>query len=473
MALVAGVDSSTQSCKVVVRDTATGKLVRHGWAPHPSSTEVDPWRWWEAFQQACTAAGGLEDVAAISIAAQQHGLVCLDDEGEVVRHAILWNDTRSASQAEALVAELGGPKVWAHEIGSVPVASFTISKLRWVAEHEPDSAARTAAICLPHDWLTWTLLRSAGSSLAGLEALTTDRSDASGTGYWSTLDESYRPELLERAFGRNVLVPKVLGAAQRAALGDRFIIGPGAGDNAAAALVLGPRPGDVIISVGTSGTVFACSDAVVPDTSGAVAGFADATGRYLPLVCTLNAARVLDVIGALLGVDQEGLSRLALAAPAGAGGLVLLPYFEGERTPNLPKAAGELHGMTPSTATATHLARAAVEGVLCSLADALDLMISHGVEVNRLLLVGGGSRSEAVCRLAPSILGHAVLVPPSGEYVADGAALQAMWTLEPGEMPSPWPSPPPIRFEAKPEPVIRERYREIRERALETADWIT
>src|SRR5215211_5976432 len=131
MTLVAGIDSSTQSCKVEVRDAETGRLVREGRAAHPDGTEVDPAAWCEALVEALRAAGGLKDVAAVSVAGQQHGMVCLDEDGHVVRPALLWNDNRSATQAEALVAELGGPEAWAEAVGSVPVASFTISKLRW------------------------------------------------------------------------------------------------------------------------------------------------------------------------------------------------------------------------------------------------------------------------------------------------------------------------------------------------------
>ena len=178
MALVAGIDSSTQSCKVVVRDAETGALVRSGRASHPDGTEVAPWYWWDALQSAIVSAGGLDDVAAVSVGGQQHGMVALDARGEVVRDALLWNDTRSAPAALQLIEELGGPQAWADAVGSVPVASLTVTKLRWLRDAEPENAARVAAVALPHDWLTWRL---AGAT--GLDALVTDRSDASGTGY--------------------------------------------------------------------------------------------------------------------------------------------------------------------------------------------------------------------------------------------------------------------------------------------------
>ncbi len=459
MTLVAGVDSSTQSCKVVVRDAASGALVRSGRAPHPDGTEVDPAAWRYALANALDDAGGLEDVAAVAVAAQQHGMVCLDEHGAVVRRALLWNDTRSAAAATALIDELGGPGAWAAAVGSVPVASFTVTKLRWLAEHEPEAAARTAAVCLPHDWLTWCL-----GGAPGIETLVTDRSDASGTGYWSPTDDEYRPDLLERALGHVPLVPAVLAPSERAGTTpDGVVLGPGAGDNAGAALGLGAGPGDVVVSIGTSGVVTAVSPAPVADPSGTVAGFADATGRHLPLVATLNAARVLDAAAALLRVDLDELSRLALSVPAGAEGLVVVPYLEGERTPNRPDATGAVHGLRLATSTPAHLARAAVEGMLCALADGLDAIVRLGVPLERVLLVGGGAASEAVRRLAPAVLGVPVDVPAPGEYVADGAARQAAWVLGGEADPPAWKVGGTVRFEAASTPHVRARYAEVRD----------
>ncbi|MFF4775351.1 xylulokinase [Microtetraspora fusca] len=467
-ALVAGVDSSTQSCKVVIRDARSGALVRQGRAAHPEGTEVHPERWWAAFQEAIERAGGLDGVAAMSVAGQQHGMVCLDESGDVVRPALLWNDTRSAGAARDLVDELGGPARWAEAVGSVPVASFTVAKLRWLAEHEPDNARRTARVCLPHDWLTWRLAGGSGE-------ITTDRGDASGTGYWSPATGAYRTDLLELALGAAPELPRVLAPNEQAgalhdgtagAGGGPVRLAPGTGDNMAAALGVGARPGDVVVSIGTSGTAFAVADTPSSDPSGAVAGFADATGRFLPLVCTLNAARVLDAAARLLRVTPEELDELALQGPPGAGGLVLVPYLEGERTPNLPEATGSLRGLTLATATPAHLARAAVEGMLCGLADALDAL--H-LEPRRVLLIGGGARSEAVRRIAPTVFGRPVLVPEPGEYVADGAARQAAWLLAGGPEPPEWTVGEPVRYEAPPTPGLRERYAEAAAAASATA----
>jgi xylulokinase len=459
--LVAGVDSSTQSCKVVIRDAQTGALVRSGRATHPDGTEVHPDHWWTALRTALDAAGGLADVSALSVGAQQHGMVCLDGAGEVVRPALLWNDTRSAGAAADLVRELGAA-AWAEAVNVVPVASFTVTKLRWLAEHEPANADRTAAVCLPHDWLSWKL-----AGAGALDALWTDRGDASGTGYFASTTNEYRLDLLERAFGRTPALPRVLGPADAGAVtADGLRLGPGTGDNAAAALGVGAVPGDIVVSVGTSGTVFSPALTPAVDPSGTVAGFADATGGYLPLIATLNAARVLDAAARMLGVSLAELSDLALRAPAGADGLTLVPYLEGERTPNKPDSTGALHGLRLSTATPAHLARAAVEGMLCALADGLDAVVAQGVPLRRVVLVGGGAQSEAVRRIAPTIFGVPVLVPEPGEYVANGAARQAAWVLAGDDTAPEWELSTVERYEADAVPAVRARYAQARDLTL-------
>ena len=468
MTLVAGIDSSTQSCKVVIRDADSGDLVREGRAQHPDGTEVDPQAWWVALAEAVDRAGGLDDVAAIGVGGQQHGMVCLDADGRVVRPALLWNDTRSAGAADDLIRELGGAGAWAEAVGTVPVASITATKLRWLRDHEPENAAKVAAVCLPHDWLTWRLRRALGSDdLPPLDELWTDRGDASGTGYWSPQTDAYRNDLLELAFGATPHVPRVARPSQ--AVGEAYTgarLAPGTGDNAAAALGVQAGPGDVTLSIGTSGVVGAVSNDPTEDASGSVAGFADATGRFLPLAVTLNAARVLDAAAAMVQVPIAELSDLALTAPSGSGGLVVVPYLEGERTPNKPDALGAVHGLQLSTATPQHLARAAVEGMLCGLADGLDAMRAVGVDARRLLLVGGGARSEAVRRSAPEVFGLPVSVPPPGEYVADGAARQAAWVVAGGEEPPVWSSfgaTAAEEYEADVVPRIREQYAAVRD----------
>lgn len=415
--LVAGVDSSTQSCKVVVCDADDGSVVAAGAAPHPPvsppRSEQDPDAWWSALSSAWAAAGSPE-VAALSVAGQQHGMVALDAAGVTVHPAKLWNDVESAPQAAALVAELGAP-AWAEACGSVPTASFTITKLAWLRATRPDAWSRVARVLLPHDWLTWRLTGRA----------VTDRGDASGTGWWSPTEGRVRPDLLALVDFHGEL-PAVLAADQVAGESDRGVVACGTGDNMAAALGLALAPGDVAVSLGTSGTVFAVADQPTADPSGLVAGFADATGRFLPLVCTLNCTRVTDWTAGLLGVDREAFEGLAAGAAAGAGGMVLVPHFDGERTPNRPDATGTLHGLRTST-TRAHFARAAYEGVVCSLLDAFDALTAAGVPTaGRISVVGGGARSPLYAQVLADLSGREVGVPaPATEWVAVGAAVQA------------------------------------------------
>lgn len=462
--LIAGVDSSTQSVKVVIRDARTGELVREGRAAHPDGTEVDPAHWLTAIHSAFTDAGGIDDVEAISIAGQQHGMVALDSDGEVIRPALLWNDTRSAKEADDLNREVGGDLEIARKVGSKLVASFTASKVRWMADHEPHNASRVASIALPHDWLSWQL--QGGKDLS---KLFTDRSDASGTGYFDPSTSHYREDIVRLALrhDQELRLPTIIEPAK---FGGTTLSGTpiaaGAGDNAGAALGLQAQPGDVIVSLGTSGTAFAVSDTPTHDPSGAVAGFADATGRYLPLVCTLNAARILDAACRILGKTHDEVGQLALAAQPGAHGLTLLPYFEGERTPNRPKATGVFAGMNLSNSNQEDIARAMVEGMLAGLADAVDSLVALGVGVNRILLTGGAAKNPAVPVIASALFGREVLVPPAGEYVANGAAKQAAWALL-GEMPS-WDLGEVTHHSSAATPDVMTKYKELK---VKTQDW--
>ena len=350
------------------------------------------------------------------MAAQQHGMVVLGHDGAVLRPAKLWNDTESAPDAEALVAELGGAARWAALTGSVPGPAFTVTKLAWLARvgardprpggpgPAPPRLAHLAAVGggghRPGRRLGHRLL------LRGLRLLLAEVLGLVG------LDES--------------VVPRLAGPSEAVGEWGRAAVAPGTGDNMAVALGVGLETGDVVVSVGTSGTVFALSDRPSADATGAVAGFADATGRFLPLVCTLNAARVTDAVARLLDVDGEGFDRLALAGPPGAGGLVLLPYLDGERTPNRPGATGVLSGLRSGVSRAD-LARAAVEGVVCGLLDGLDALGAAGVDTasGRLLLVGGGARSAAYRQVLADLSGRQVTVPDGDELAATGACVQA------------------------------------------------
>ncbi len=325
MPLVVGVDSSTQSTKVEARDLDTGAVVARGSAPHPPTeppvSEQDPTAWWEAL---VTAMGQLgehrSEICAIAVAGQQHGLVLLDELGQAVRPAKLWNDTTSAGAAAELVDKLGAP-AWAGACGSVPVAAFTVSKLAWVARHEPEALEHARRVMLPHDYLTWRL--------TGRHV--TDRGDASGTGWFDPAEDRYRPELLGTVVDDPEAwierLPEVVGpesqagelspdAAEHLGLPPGIPVGPGTGDNMAAALGLGLRTGDLALSLGTSGTVYAVSPVGTADPSGLVAGFADAAGAFLPLVCTLNATKVTDTVAAWMGTDARGLERAGIAGRA-------------------------------------------------------------------------------------------------------------------------------------------------------------
>ena len=484
--LVAGVDTSTQSCKVRVTEARTGRLVRFGKAQHPAGTSVNPMAWWKAFQEASAQAGGLNDVSAISVGGQQHGMVLLDRQGQVIRDALLWNDTRSAPDADNLIIRLAksktveaestetendgpnkdpnsdqdlamrGKQAWVRAVGSSPVASLTITKVAWVSRAEPDNARAIAAICLPHDWLSWVIAGhgpAAGAETGpGLEDLFTDRSDASGTGYYDPAADCYRRDLLDMALpegmAERVILPKVLGPHQVGAKADPRIAGrvvpggciiaPGGGDNAMTALGLAMQVGDVSISLGTSGVAAAVSPVPAYDMSASVTGFADATGHWLPLACTINASRILDAGLAALGTDYDGLAELAKKSSPGAEGITLIPYFDGERTPNRPDAHARLEGLTLANTTRTNLARAFVEGLLCSQRDCLELLKRLGTTVSRILLVGGGAKSPAVRAYAPGILGMDVQLPQPDEYVAIGAARQAAWALTGEEEPPFW-----------------------------------
>ena len=464
--LIAGVDSSTQSVKIVIRAADTGELVREGRAPHPDGTEVDPIHWKKALDSAIAQAGGLDDIAAISVGGQQHGMVALDESGEVIRPALLWNDTRSAAQAESLNSEMGGNQAIADAVGSVLVASFTASKVRWMAENEKKNADRVHSIALPHDWLSWQL--QGGKDFSNLF---TDRSDASGTGYFDPKSSTYRRDILAKALlsDREVYLPTIIAPSTFGGTTTAGIpIAAGAGDNAGAALGVQAEPGDVVISLGTSGTAFAVSTTSTHDSSGAVAGFADASGRFLPLVCTLNAARIFDAATTILGKTHDEVGALALSSVPGAHGLTLLPYFEGERTPNRPSATGVFSGMNIANSNPADIARAMIEGMLSGLADAVAALEDLGVDIKRVLIIGGAAKNPAVGQIASALFGRPVLIPPAGEYVADGAAKQAAWALLGGATPPVWNLGKATHIEAAATPEVLEKYQTLRDA---TVNW--
>lgn len=429
--LVVGVDTSTQSTKALVVDAATGRVMASGQAPHTVSSgagrESDPRQWWHALCEALRQCGEpAHEAAAVSVGGQQHGLVTLDAQGEPVRPALLWNDVRSAPQARRLVEELGGPKSWAERTGSVPGPSFTVTKWAWLAENEPESARATAAVRLPHDYLTERLTGQG----------TTDRGDVSGTGWWASAGESYDEEILGHVGLEPALLPRVVRPGEIAGtvrdghdlpFSKGTLVAPGTGDNAAAALGLGLRPGTPVLSLGTSGTVYAVSTRRPADPTGTVAGFADARGDWLPLACTLNCTLAVDRIATLLGLDRDAV------APGGTA--TLLPYLDGERTPALPNASGLLHGLRHDT-TPGQLLQAAYDGAVHSLLGALGLVLDADADRSvPLLLIGGGARGTAWQQTVLRLSGRPVQVPEAKELVALGAAAQAAGLLT-GEDPA-------------------------------------
>jgi xylulokinase len=428
--LVAGVDCSTSATKVVVVDVDSGAVVASGRAPHRvhtatgrrrrggTASETEPAEWAAALRVALAGTGKAEEVAAIAVGAQQHGLVVLGSGGAPLRPAVLWNDTRSAAESAALVDDFGA-EWWAETAGSVPVPSFTVTTWAWLRSVEAEVADATAAVRLPHDWLTETLC---GRGV-------TDRGDASGTGWWSTPEGRYLHEVLDHpAVGLEPgLLPEVLGPSEAAGvvteeaagtygLSAGALVGPGTGDNMGAALGLGLAPGEAVLSLGTSGTVYTTALDPAADPSGVVAGFADATGLFLPLACTLNATVAVDRVAGWVGLDRE-------AAADNSGTVVVVPFLEGERTPNLPGAMGTITGLTLDT-TSGHLLRSAYEGVVVSLLDALE-RVGGGSADGPLVLIGGGARGATWRDVVARLSGRPVVVPAAEELVALGAAAQA------------------------------------------------
>ncbi|MFF1922340.1 xylulokinase [Streptomyces sp. NPDC058221] len=425
---VIGVDSSTQSTKAAVVDAATGRLLAVGRAPHTvtgqgGARESDPEEWWQALRTAVLAAlaeSGLDPAAVtgIAVAGQQHGLVTLDTDGRPLRPALLWNDTRSAPQAAALTAALGRD-VWLDRTGSVPVASMTAAKWMWLRENEPATAAATAAVRLPHDFLT--------ERLSG--AAVTDPGDASGTCWYDPGTREYDPELLALTGMRAELLSTVAptGATRAGGLTEQaaralglpagIAVAAGTGDNMAAAVGLGLGAEGLldhpVVSLGTSGTVFAATRN--RPHSAYLAGFAATDGTRLPLGCTLNCTLAVDKVAELLGLDRED------AEPGGES--VLLPFLDGERTPDLPAASGLLHGLRHDT-TRQQILGAAYEGAVVAVLRALDELPLDAPDAP-LRLIGGGARGTLWVETVRRLSGRPLVIPDAAELVALGAAALA------------------------------------------------
>lgn len=437
MPVVAGVDSSTQSTTVALHDADSGELLATASRPHvatsPPVSEQNPFDWWVALGGALANAkdqAGIAsaDIVGISVAAQCHGLVPLDASGAVIRPAKLWNDTTSAAQAEKLRGSLS-IREWVERIGSLPPPAFTISKLAWFRDNEPEGYARLARIALPHDWLT---LQLSGEFV-------TDRSDASGTGYYSASRNSYDRGILDLVdAGRDwaPMLPSVhrpdeaagivrVAVAEELGISPRAIVGAGSGDQHGGAVGLGIDIGDTAFVFGTSGVVYGLSETEVHDLSGEVNSVADAAGGYQPLICTLNAAKVTDTFARLLGVNHDELARLALSAPLDSDRPILSAFLDGERTPDRPHSRGLLGGISTTTSREA-LALSAYEGVLLGLAEGWDSLQRAGVSVSgRVIATGGGAASDAYLQLLADIIDHDIQVIDEPQPVAKGAAVQA------------------------------------------------
>lgn len=441
-ALVAGVDCSTQSTKVLLVDVASGEVVEKASWPNEvtgegGARESDPAGWALALQNALAATQRGGEVGAISVGAQQHGLVVLGADGTALGPAPLWHDTRAAPDARRLTEALGGPAACATETGSVLTGSFTACHwARWKRER-PELVERAARVMLPHDYLTFCLTgRSA-----------TDRSDVSGTGWWSPRTGTYsqrvltlpevdlRAELLPELIAPDAVAGEVSAdAAARFGLRAGIPVACGAGDNAAAALALALAPGEAALSLGTSGTVFAPAPRSSADANGTVAGFAGADGAWLPLACTLNATLAVDQVASWLGLRREDV--------AAAGDVVCLPWLGGERTPDLPLATGAIGGLRYGTAPGAIL-QAAYDGLVATLLVALDELARWAPQDQDkpLIMVGGGARGAAWQDTVRRLSGRHVVVPDATELVAYGAAVQAAAVanhLHPSEVARSW-----------------------------------
>ena len=441
--LFIGIDSGTQGTKIVILSRAHRCLKTQGYATHHiietslGGREQDP-RWWTAAcEQALHEALRSADidrtrVRAIGVSGQQHGLVPLDARGDVIRYAKLWCDTETALQCRVLTERVGNEAAVLAAIGNRITAGYTASKVLWLKEHEPQNYARLAKILLPHDYLNYWLTG----------ACRMEYGDASGTAFfdirrrrWSeillnAIDDSGRlqaclPEMTAPDEPCGVLRPEL---SEAWGLPRDVLVSAGGGDNMMAAIGTGNvRPGLVTASLGTSGTIYAFSATPIVDPRGELAAFCSSTGGWLPLVCTMNVTVATEQVRTLLGLDLEDLNRGIETSPPGADGLLLVPFFNGERTPDLPMAKASLTGMTPLNLTPANLARAGMEGATLGLRYGLSVMERNGIQAEEIRLVGGGAKSPVWRQMAADMFAVPVVTPVETEAGALGAALQAMW----------------------------------------------
>lgn len=440
--LVIGVDSGTQSTKALVVDAKTGKVVgaaaqSYGLIPNlpPGSKEQHPRTWRDAAQstikKALKEAGAKSgEVKAIGISGQQHGFVPLDASGEVIRPAKLWCDTSTATECEEITTKLGGLKGAIRAVGNAILPGFTAPKILWLKKNEPQNFRKLATILLPHDYLNFWLT---GETVM-------EYGDASGTALldvkkrnWSqAVIDAISPELAEklpplissdRAAGKlSSSTAKTLG------LTPDVVVSAGGGDNMMGAIGTGnTRPGVITASFGTSGTIYACAGKPIIDPKGEIAAFCDSTNQWLPLLCTMNVTVATEMVRKDFELDHEQFTTIAAKAPAGASGLVLLPYLEGERTPNVPNGTGVYFGVNQKTFNAAHFARATMEGVTLGMNYGLQRLAELGVKPTQIRATGGGAKSKLWRQIMADIFEAEVVTLKVSEGAAYGAALQALW----------------------------------------------
>jgi D-xylulose kinase len=440
--LIIGLDSGTQSTKALVLDAAKKHVVglaaeKYDLIPDlpPGAKEQHPHVWRAAAAKTIklalkTAQARPGEVKAIGVSGQQHGFVPLDAAGEVIRPAKLWCDTSTAAECEEITAALGGPKATLRALGNAVLPGFTASKILWLKRHEPENFARLATVLLPHDYLNWWLTGRAVMEFG----------DASGTALldvrrrkWS--DAALRAIDPDLAGKLPPLMPsdQPVGTLQPATakalgLGTEVLVSAGGGDNMMGAIGTGnTRAGVVTASFGTSGTIYACAEKPVVDPQGEIAAFCDSTNRWLPLLCTMNVTVATEMMRKDFGLTPQAFDAQAAKAPAGAGGLLLLPYLEGERTPNVPDGTGVLLGVNTRTFALPQFARAALEGVTLGMNYGLRRLAELGVHATQIRATGGGANSKVWRQIMADIFNAEVVTLKVGEGAAYGAALQAFW----------------------------------------------
>ena len=438
-----GVDVGTQSTKTLVIDGGDGSILSRASEPYglieglpPGHKEQDPAVWIYALKKTVREAvkrAGVKpkDIKGLGVSGQQHGLVPLDSSGRVIRPAKLWNDTSTTRECRYLIRRLGGKRAVIGLIGNTIPPGFTASKILWLKRNEPWNYSRLSLVLLPHDYINYYLTGRA----------VMEYGDASGTALMDVRSRSWCMEVIEAIDpGLIEKLPPLqpsdrpVGklrkeASKELGLHEDVLVSAGGGDNMMSAIGTGnTREGIVTASLGTSGTIFAYSETPIVDPEGEIAAFCDSTNAWLPLLCTMNVTVATELVRGLFGWSHEEMTKAVEAVPPGSDGLILLPYFEGERTPNVPEGTGVYLGLNSRTFTAGHMARAAMEGATLGMNYGLERMRKLGIEPSEIRLTGGGSKNRAWRRIAADVFGVDVVCPMVEESAAYGAALQALWT---------------------------------------------